>query len=60
MRRIYQRIYFTNLYFVSSAIINTAGMMGPMLGFVLGSYLARTYVDIGSVDLGMRRHTSTL
>lgn len=29
------------------------GIIGPMFGFMLGSYLAKIYVDIGSVDLGM-------
>ncbi|XP_029019154.1 solute carrier organic anion transporter family member 1C1-like [Betta splendens] len=33
------------------AFIHTAGMIGPMVGFMLGSYLAKLYVDIGSVDL---------
>uniref|UniRef100_A0A8C3GAY6 Solute carrier organic anion transporter family member n=1 Tax=Cyclopterus lumpus TaxID=8103 RepID=A0A8C3GAY6_CYCLU len=27
------------------------GILGPMFGFMLGSYLAKVYVDIGSVDL---------
>uniref|UniRef100_A0A671Y7M1 Solute carrier organic anion transporter family member n=1 Tax=Sparus aurata TaxID=8175 RepID=A0A671Y7M1_SPAAU len=27
------------------------GILGPMFGFMLGSYLAKIYVDIGSVDL---------
>uniref|UniRef100_A0A3Q2DN68 Solute carrier organic anion transporter family member n=1 Tax=Cyprinodon variegatus TaxID=28743 RepID=A0A3Q2DN68_CYPVA len=33
------------------ACIYTTGMLGPMAGFMLGSYLAKTYVDIGFVDL---------
>ncbi|XP_014864990.1 PREDICTED: solute carrier organic anion transporter family member 1C1-like [Poecilia mexicana] len=33
------------------ACIYTTGMLGPMVGFMLGSYLAKTYVDIGFVDL---------
>ncbi|MEQ2248535.1 hypothetical protein ILYODFUR_020023 [Ilyodon furcidens] len=33
------------------ACIFTTGMLGPMIGFMLGSYLAKTYVDIGFVDL---------
>ncbi|XP_036004946.1 solute carrier organic anion transporter family member 1C1 [Fundulus heteroclitus] len=33
------------------ACIYTTGMLGPMIGFMLGSYLAKTYVDIGFVDL---------
>ncbi|XP_038143154.1 solute carrier organic anion transporter family member 1C1-like isoform X1 [Cyprinodon tularosa] len=33
------------------ACIHTTGMLGPMLGFMLGSFLAKTYVDIGFVDL---------
>lgn len=36
------------------ACIYTTGMLGPMAGFMLGSYLAKTYVDIGFVDLGMK------
>lgn len=26
--------------------------MGPMFGFMLGSFCAKLYVDIGAVDLG--------
>ncbi|KAK9525554.1 hypothetical protein VZT92_016247 [Zoarces viviparus] len=33
------------------ACIHTVGIMGPMFGFLLGSFLAKIYVDIGSVDL---------
>uniref|UniRef100_A0A8C3AVF9 Solute carrier organic anion transporter family member n=1 Tax=Cyclopterus lumpus TaxID=8103 RepID=A0A8C3AVF9_CYCLU len=33
------------------ACIHTVGILGPMFGFMLGSYLAKVYVDIGSVDL---------
>ncbi|KAG7267880.1 hypothetical protein CRUP_033006 [Coryphaenoides rupestris] len=33
------------------ACIQTVGILGPMLGFMLGSYCAKIYVDIGSVDL---------
>ncbi|KAM8739745.1 solute carrier organic anion transporter family, member 1D1 isoform 1-T2 [Acanthopagrus schlegelii] len=33
------------------ACIHTVGILGPMFGFMLGSYLAKIYVDIGSVDL---------
>ncbi|XP_040030744.2 solute carrier organic anion transporter family, member 1D1 [Gasterosteus aculeatus] len=33
------------------ACIHTVGIIGPMFGFMLGSYLAKIYVDIGSVDL---------
>ena len=28
------------------------GILGPMMGFMLGSFCAKVYVDIGSVDLG--------
>ncbi|CAI5786434.1 solute carrier organic anion transporter family member 1C1-like isoform X2 [Podarcis lilfordi] len=31
--------------------LHTIGMIGPMAGFLLGSLLARLYVDIGFVDL---------
>ncbi|XP_019400008.1 PREDICTED: solute carrier organic anion transporter family member 1B3-like [Crocodylus porosus] len=34
------------------AILHTIAMIGPMLGFLLGSLCARLYVDIGFVDLG--------
>lgn len=34
------------------ACIHTVGILGPMFGFLLGSFLAKIYVDIGSVDLG--------
>uniref|UniRef100_A0A8D3B4E3 Solute carrier organic anion transporter family member n=1 Tax=Scophthalmus maximus TaxID=52904 RepID=A0A8D3B4E3_SCOMX len=33
------------------ACIHTMGILGPMFGYMLGSYLAKIYVDIGSVDL---------
>lgn len=33
------------------AFIQTVGIMGPMFGFMLGSYLAKIYVDVGFVDL---------
>lgn len=33
------------------ACIQTVGILGPMFGFMLGSYLAKVYVDIGFVDL---------
>ncbi|OCT87965.1 solute carrier organic anion transporter family member 1C1 [Xenopus laevis] len=32
------------------ACLHTVAMFGPMTGFMLGSYLARLYVDIGFVD----------
>ncbi|XP_073695062.1 solute carrier organic anion transporter family member 1C1-like isoform X3 [Garra rufa] len=35
------------------ALIQTVGMIGPMLGFMLGSFCAKLYVDIGAVDLGI-------
>ncbi|KAL3048433.1 hypothetical protein OYC64_007077 [Pagothenia borchgrevinki] len=33
------------------ACIHTVGILGPMFGFMLGSFLSKIYVDIGSVDL---------
>ncbi|KAM3587996.1 uncharacterized protein V6R79_018423 [Siganus canaliculatus] len=33
------------------ACIHTVGILGPMFGFMLGSFVAKLYVDIGSVDL---------
>ncbi|XP_078098672.1 solute carrier organic anion transporter family, member 1D1 [Sander vitreus] len=33
------------------ACIHTVGILGPMFGFMLGSLLAKIYVDIGFVDL---------
>ncbi|KAL2102535.1 hypothetical protein ACEWY4_001703 [Coilia grayii] len=33
------------------ACIQTVGIMGPMFGYLLGSYCAKIYVDIGVVDL---------
>ncbi|XP_077196259.1 solute carrier organic anion transporter family member 1B3-like [Paroedura picta] len=33
-------------------ILHTIAMIGPMAGFLLGSLVARLYVDIGFVDLG--------
>ncbi|KAM3858985.1 uncharacterized protein ACN63O_017039 [Diretmus argenteus] len=33
------------------ACIHTAGILGPIFGFMLGSFCAKMYVDIGSVDL---------
>ncbi|XP_061107375.1 solute carrier organic anion transporter family member 1C1-like [Conger conger] len=31
--------------------IQTVGILGPMVGFMMGSFCAKLYVDIGSVDL---------
>ncbi|KAM9328383.1 solute carrier organic anion transporter family, member 1D1 [Pholidichthys leucotaenia] len=33
------------------AFIHTVGILGPMVGFMMGSYLAKIYVDVGFVDL---------
>lgn len=33
------------------ACIQTVGIMGPMFGYLMGSYCAKIYVDIGTVDL---------
>ncbi|KAM9705333.1 solute carrier organic anion transporter family, member 1D1 [Menidia menidia] len=33
------------------ACIHTVGILGPMVGFMLGSFLAKIYVDVGFVDL---------
>uniref|UniRef100_A0A3Q3W8N9 Solute carrier organic anion transporter family member n=1 Tax=Mola mola TaxID=94237 RepID=A0A3Q3W8N9_MOLML len=33
------------------ACIHTVGILGPMFGFMLGSFLSKIYVDIGSADL---------
>ncbi|KAJ3611932.1 hypothetical protein NHX12_020212 [Muraenolepis orangiensis] len=33
------------------ACVQTVGILGPMLGFMLGSFCAKVYVDIGFVDL---------
>ncbi|KAL4612699.1 solute carrier organic anion transporter family member 1C1-like [Arapaima gigas] len=33
------------------ACIQTAGIMGPVFGFLLGSLCAKLYVDVGAVDL---------
>ncbi|KAM6895641.1 solute carrier organic anion transporter family, member 1D1 [Xenentodon cancila] len=33
------------------ACIHTVGILGPMVGFMLGSFLTKLYVDIGFVDL---------
>ncbi|XP_010899061.2 solute carrier organic anion transporter family member 1C1 [Esox lucius] len=33
------------------AFIQTVGILGPMFGFMFGSFCAKIYVDIGSVDL---------
>ncbi|TSK13160.1 Solute carrier organic anion transporter family member 1C1 [Bagarius yarrelli] len=33
------------------ACIHTFGILGPMVGFLLGSFCAKIYVDIGAVDL---------
>uniref|UniRef100_A0A3B5B8U2 Solute carrier organic anion transporter family member n=1 Tax=Stegastes partitus TaxID=144197 RepID=A0A3B5B8U2_9TELE len=34
------------------ACLQTITLLGPMFGFLLGSYCAKLYVDIGYVDLG--------
>ncbi|KTG37443.1 hypothetical protein cypCar_00034474 [Cyprinus carpio] len=36
---------------IQAALIQTVGIMGPMFGFMLGSFCAKLYVDIGAVDL---------
>ncbi|XP_046729896.1 solute carrier organic anion transporter family member 1C1-like [Silurus meridionalis] len=33
------------------ACIQSFGIMGPMVGFMLGSFCAKLYVDVGAVDL---------
>ncbi|XP_013874318.1 solute carrier organic anion transporter family, member 1D1 [Austrofundulus limnaeus] len=33
------------------AFIHTVGMLGPMVGYMMGSYISKIYVDIGFVDL---------
>ncbi|XP_008314132.1 solute carrier organic anion transporter family, member 1D1 [Cynoglossus semilaevis] len=33
------------------ACIHTVGILGPMFGYLLGSFLAKIYVDVGFVDL---------
>ncbi|XP_067346006.1 solute carrier organic anion transporter family member 1C1-like isoform X2 [Channa argus] len=33
------------------ACIHTVGILGPVVGFMLGSFFSKIYVDIGSVDL---------
>ncbi|KAL6459880.1 hypothetical protein MHYP_G00316390 [Metynnis hypsauchen] len=33
------------------ACIQTVGILGPMFGYMLGSFCAKLYVDIGAVDL---------
>lgn len=40
------------LIFFTSACIQTVGILGPMFGFMLGSFCAKLYVDVGAVDLG--------
>uniref|UniRef100_A0A8D0BFS5 Solute carrier organic anion transporter family member n=1 Tax=Salvator merianae TaxID=96440 RepID=A0A8D0BFS5_SALMN len=39
--------------------LHTIGMIGPIAGFLLGSQLAKLYVDIGFVDLGTVTITPT-
>ncbi|KAI4899806.1 hypothetical protein NFI96_013759, partial [Prochilodus magdalenae] len=34
------------------ACVQTVGILGPMFGYMLGSFCAKLYVDIGAVDLG--------
>ncbi|XP_016378072.1 solute carrier organic anion transporter family member 1C1-like [Sinocyclocheilus rhinocerous] len=33
------------------SLVQTLGIMGPVFGFMLGSFCAKLYVDIGAVDL---------
>ncbi|XP_062839240.1 solute carrier organic anion transporter family member 1B1 [Anolis carolinensis] len=40
-------------------ILHTIAMIGPMVGYLLGSLLARIYVDVGFVDLGTITITPT-
>ncbi len=37
--------------FFFSALIQTVGILGPMFGFMLESFCAKLYVDIGALDL---------
>lgn len=46
-------ITFPSLSLYPPACIHTVGILGPMFGFMLGSFLAKIYVDVGFVDLGM-------
>lgn len=48
-----QCITFLSLLY-PPACIHTVGILGPMFGFLMGSFIAKIYVDIGFVDLGMR------
>ena len=36
----------------SAACLQTITLLGPMFGFLLGSYCAKLYVDIGDVSMG--------
>lgn len=49
---------FVSLLFLPfpAACLQTITLLGPMFGFLLGSYCARLYVDIGYVDMGRRIH----
>lgn len=38
----------------SAACLQTITLLGPMFGFLLGSYCAKLYVDIGDVSMGER------
>lgn len=35
-----------------TACLQTITLLGPMFGFLLGSYCAKLYVDIGNVEMG--------
>lgn len=57
--KIFKKSHFSkhNLFifpaFIASAFIHTVGMLGPMVGYMMGSFISKIYVDVGFVDLGM-------
>lgn len=43
---------FSTTVLCFAACLQTITLLGPMFGFLLGSYCAKLYVDIGYVDMG--------
>lgn len=49
MKNIHNICFF---FLTIAGFLHTTAMIGPLFGFLLGSLLARLYVDVGFVDPG--------
>lgn len=53
-------LFYLFIFALPAACLQTITLLGPMFGFLLGSYCARLYVDIGYVDMGTVSFFQTL